>query len=289
MDYRDRKGNDVSNKTGQDAYLEKLYGSVPGRFLMNVLAAPGVSKVVGRFMDSWLSTFMISSFIRKNHICLSEYERKKYRSFNEFFTRKIKAGKRPIDTEPSHLIAPCDGMITVYPIDLHTKMKIKNSTYTVASLLRNEKLASEYAGGYCVVIRLSVDNYHRYCYIDRAVKDRNHFIPGVLHTVNPAVLDHVMIYKENSREYCVMDTVNFGRVIQMEVGAMLVGRIRNNHNVAVVKRGQEKGRFDYGGSTVVLLFARDQVALDEDIMRNSSEGMETKICMGEKIGKAMFS
>ncbi len=289
MDYMDREGNRIANVTGQDKYLYALYATVPGRAVMKLLAAPVVSGIVGKFMDSWMSTFMISSFVRKNGIRLSDYERKKYRSFNEFFTRRIKPEKRPIDQEQTHLIAPCDSLVTVYPIDLHTRIKIKHSVYTVGSLLQNDRLAAAFTGGYCVVCRLSVDNYHRYCYIDNAVKGRNHFIPGVLHTVNPAVLEHIKIYKENSREYCVMDTANFGRVVQMEVGAMLVGRIRNNHQVAVVRRGQEKGCFDYGGSTVVLLFQRDQLAIDDDILKNSAQGIETKIHMGEKIGKAMFS
>lgn len=288
MDYKDREGNLFRNMTGQDKFLEKVYSNVCGRFAMKILAAPVVSRAVGRFMDTWPSTFLIGRFIRKNHIRMTDYERRKYRSFNEFFTRRLKEGKRPVDREPSHLIAPCDGMVTVYPINLWTKIFVKHSCYNVASLLRNEKLAAGYAGGCCVVLRLSVDNYHRYCYVDTAAKGRNRFIPGVLHTVNPAVLDHVKIYKENARSYCILDTKNFGKVVQMEVGAMCVGRIHNYHREALVRRGQEKGRFEFGGSTVVLLFQRDEVAIDDDILKNSAQGIETKVRLGEKIGKAMF-
>lgn len=138
------------------------------------------------------------------------------------------------------------------------------------------------------MLRLTVDNYHRYCYIDHAVKGRNHVIRGVLHTVNPAVLEHIRIYKENTRAWCAMETRNFGKVVQMEVGAMMVGKINNYHREAVVKRGQEKGRFEYGGSTVVLLVKRDEIAVDHDILKNSADGIETKVRMGERIGKAMF-
>lgn len=289
MDYMDREGNLIQNTTGQDKFLDTVYSNVCGRFVMKLLAVPAVSRAIGCFMDAWPSTFLIGRFIRKNHINMADYERRKYRSFNEFFTRKLKAGKRPVDMEPSHLIAPCDGMVTVYPIDLHTKIAIKHSYYTVASMLRNEQLAAEYVGGCCVVVRLAVDNYHRYAYVDTAAKGRNHFIPGVLHTVNPAVLEHVKIYKENARSYCVLDTKNFGKVIQMEVGAMCVGRIRNYHRKALVRRGQEKGRFEFGGSTVVLLFRRDEVAIDDDILKNSAKGLETKVSLGERIGRAMFS
>ncbi len=288
MDYKDREGKLFHNVTGQDKFLDMVYSNVCGRLAMKLLSAPVVSRAVGLFMDTWPSTFMIGRFIRKNHIRMSDYERRKYRSFNDFFTRQVKEGKRPADREPSHLIAPCDGAVTAYPIDLRTKIYLKHSCYTVASMLRDERLAAEYAGGVCIVLRLSVDDYHRYCYVDTAVKGRNHFIPGCLHTVNPAVLDHVNIYKENARSYCILDTKNFGRVVQMEVGAMCVGRIRNYHREAVVRRGQEKGRFEFGGSTVVLFLKRDEVAVDDDILRNSAQGIETKVKLGERIGRAMF-
>ncbi len=288
MDYKDRSGKLVKNATGQDKFLEFVYSNIPGRMAMKLLASPAVSQVVGKFMDTWPSTFLISSFIRKNHISMAGYEKKKYHSFNEFFTRRLRLGKRPIDKEDSHLIAPCDGLVTVYPIDLRTKIRIKQSWYTVGSMLRDKRLAAEFAGGYCIVLRLTVDNYHRYCYIDHAVKGRNHIIHGVLHTVNPAVLEHIRIYKENTRAWCAMETRNFGKVVQMEVGAMMVGKINNYHREAVVKRGQEKGRFEYGGSTVVLLVKRDEIAVDHDILKNSADGIETKVRMGERIGKAMF-
>ncbi len=289
MDYKDRSGKLTRQDTTQDKFLDFIYSNVPGRALMRFLSMPWISRVVGRLLSTWPSTFLIDSFVKKNHIRMSDYERRRYRSYNEFFTRKIRPKKRPIDRTPGHLIAPCDGKVTVYPIDLRTRIKIKHSTYTIGSLLQNDELAAKYTGGYCVVLRLTVDNYHRYCYVDDAAKGRNHFIQGVLHTVNPAVLEHIKIYKENSRSYCVLDTKNFGPVIQMEVGALMVGKINNYHREAIVRRGQEKGRFEFGGSTVVLLLQRDQVVIDEDILRNSSEDIETLVSMGESIGKAMFS
>ncbi|MBQ9119891.1 MAG: phosphatidylserine decarboxylase [Lachnospiraceae bacterium] len=288
MDYKDRSGNLTKQDTSQDKFLDFVYSNLPGRALMRVLSMPWISKVAGRLLSTWPSTFFIDPFVKKNHIRMSDYEPKRYRSYNEFFTRKIRPKRRPIDTTPEHLIAPCDGKVTVYPIDLKTKIKIKHSTYTIASMLQDEALAAQYTGGYCVVLRLTVDNYHRYCYVDDADKGRNHFIKGALHTVNPAVLEHIKIYKENSRSYCVLDTSHFGKVIQMEVGALMVGKINNYHRKAKVSRGQEKGRFEFGGSTVVLLLQRDQVAIDDDILQNSAQNIETLVSMGERIGKAMF-
>lgn len=288
MNYKDRAGNIIHGTTKQDQSLEFLYSKAPMRFLLRMLAAPTVSKLAGRFLDSWASTFFIDSFVKKNQIKMSDYERRRYRSYNDFFTRKIKTSKRPIDREPSTLIAPCDGKVSAYPISLDTKFKIKNSYYTIESMLRDQELAKEYIGGTCVILRLTVDNYHRYCYVDDAVKKRNHFIPGRLYTVNPVILDYVNIYKENSRSYCVLNTKNFDKVIQMEVGALMVGKINNYHRHAIVSRGQEKGKFEFGGSTVVLLLKRDAAAVDDDILKNTSDGYETIVKMGEQIGKALY-
>lgn len=288
MKYRDREGNEVSNNTNQDKLLDLLYSNAIGRLGLRALSAPCISRLGGAILNTWPSTFLIDPFVKKNQIKMSDYIPMRYRSYNEFFTRKIRADKRPIDRNPSSLITPSDGKVSAYQIELDKKFKIKNSYYTVESLLQNRELANDFAGGTIVIIRLSVDNYHRYCYVDDANKERNHFIHGKLYTVNPVILDHVNIYKENSRSYCELDTKNFGKVIQMEVGALMVGKINNYHKTAVVKRGQEKGKFEFGGSTVVLLLQRDQVVIDEDILINSMEGYETIVRMGEKIGTGLY-
>ena len=288
MNYKDRQGNAMEGGTKQDKTLEYLYSKALFRFALRVIATPAISKIAGKLLDTWPSSFLIDSFVKNNHIKLSDYEKRKYRSYNDFFTRKIKKSKRPIDMEPSTLIAPCDGKVSAFQINLNSKFKIKNSYYTVESMLRNSKLAQEFMGGTCVILRLTVDNYHRYSYVDDGYKERNHFIPGKLYTVNPIVLDHVNIFKENSRAYCVLNTKNFGKVIQMEVGALMVGKINNYHRQAVVSRGQEKGKFEFGGSTVVLLLKRDVAAIDEDILQNTKDGYETIVKMGEAIGKALY-
>ena len=73
---------------------------------------------------------------------------------------------------------------------------------------------------------------------------------------------------------------------QVEVGAMLVGRIVNYHGERAVKRGEEKGMFEFGGSTIVMLFEKDRIEIDSDILRNSANGDETIVKYGEKIGKS---
>lgn len=235
-------------------------------------------------MDSALSKPLIKPFIKRSGIDTSEYVMYPFRSYNDFFTRVIKPEKRPVDLEPDHLISPCDSKLTVHKISKNSIFRIKGSRYRVSDLLKNEFLANRFCGGYCFIFRLEVDDYHRYCYIDDGTKTENTYIAGELHTVNPVALERYNIYKRNCREYTVLHTDNFGDVVQVEVGAMLVGRIVNHHGEGGFCRGDEKGKFEFGGSTVVLLFGRDRVCPDEDILRNSAEGIETVVKYGEKIG-----
>ena len=193
---------------------------------------------------------------------------------------------RPVDMDRGHLTAPCDSKLTVLGITDDLKFTLKHTQYTLESLLRDNALARKYAGGHALVFRLTVDDYHRYCYVADGKKDRNRRIPGVYHTVNPIANDHYPIYKENAREYSILHSDVFGDILMMEVGALLVGKIVNHHEEASVIRGQEKGYFRFGGSTVVLLLEANRVKIDPDILENSGENIETIVRMGEKIGQA---
>ena len=282
-----RSGEIIATNEKQNRLLKKLYGTVSGRIALKVLTAPVISKAAGLYMDSPFSKPLISRFISSNNIDTSQYIMEDFRSYNGFFTRRIRPEKRPIDTEPGHLISPCDSKLTAYRINKDSIFRIKNSYYRVSDLLRNEFLARRYEGGYCLIFRLEVDDYHRYCYIDDGIKTGNTFIRGELHTVNPIALKRYNIYKRNSREYTILHTANFGDVVQVEVGAMLVGRICNRHNEHSFTRGEEKGMFEFGGSTIVMLFERNSIIPDRDIAVNSKNGFETVVKYGEKIGKAV--
>lgn len=284
---KDRNGEIVVTNEKQNILLKKLYGTVCGRVILKALTAPAVSKVAGVFMDSWLSVPLIKRFIKSSGIDTSQYVMKKFRSYNEFFTRRVKRGMRPIDRMPSHFISPCDSKLTVYKIGKSSVFRIKGSRYRVSDLIQNDFLAKRYEGGYCMIFRLEVDDYHRYCYIDSGTKTENTFINGELHTVNPIALEHYNIYKRNCREYTVLHTENFGDVVQVEVGAMMVGRIVNRHGAAEVVRGEEKGKFEFGGSTIVLLVQEDMIRIDDDILRNSAENIETVVKYGEKVAASV--
>lgn len=266
--------------------LKYLYNTVSGRALLKALSAPGVSRACGRFMDSRMSTVIVPAFVKKNGIDLSEYEKKKYGSFNDFFTRQIKSECRPISDESEELPAPCDGLLSAYRIGEGTVIPVKQSSYTVSQLLGGAEIADRYRNGICLVFRLCVDNYHRYCYLDSGMTEENRYIPGVLHTVRPVAMAKYPVFAQNCREYTVMDTEHFGKVTQIEVGAMLVGKIDNYRKDGPFTRGEEKGRFLYGGSTIVLLFEEDTVEISKSLFADTGKGIETPVRMGQTIGKS---
>lgn len=266
--------------------LQFLYGTIPGRFLLKPLTSPQLSQLCGRFLDSEYSSFLIDPFVHRNHIQLCDYEMENVRSFNDFFSRKIKMGKRPINMDFDKMIAPCDGLLSVWKIEEDTVLPVKQSRYSISSLLHSRKLAQRYTNGYCLVFRLCVNHYHRYCYVDSGKKSRNIFISGRLHTVRPIALRQLPVFTENSREYTAIRSQKFGTLIQMEVGAMLVGRIVNHEGRGAAVRGREKGYFQYGGSTIIVLAESERVQIRKDIIRNSELGKETPVIMGEVIGYA---
>ncbi len=275
-------------KQQESSSLRFLYNTTFGRLLLKPITGRTVSKLCGTFLDSPISKCLIDGFVKSNNIDLSQCQKTEFDSFNDFFTRKLKDGSRPIDTESSHLISPCDGLLTVYKINGDTVMPVKQSRYSIASLLHNKKLAREFDGGYAFVFRLCVNHYHRYCYPDSGSKGENYFIKGKLHTVRPIALEAFPVFCENCREYTVIESDNFGRLIQMEVGALLVGKIANRHGSASFVRGEEKGKFLYGGSTVILLVKKDTVNVNGEIMRNSLSGIETPVKMGESIATKLI-
>lgn len=274
-------------KINQQTALDFLYNTVLGRILLKPLTCKGISVLAGKFLDSSFSTVFINSFIRNNNIDEQEYQKRKYTSFNDYFTRKGVSGFRTLDVNPDSFISPCDSALTVHRITSDSRYSIKNSMYTVADLLRDDELAKEYEDGYIFIFRLAVNNYHRYCFVDNSTILSSKKIDGKFHTVMPIALNSCNVYSENTREYTVLETKSFDKIIQCEVGAMLVGRISNNQYLFPVRRGQEKGKFEFGGSTIIVLVKKDTVAIRKDIAYNSVNGIETNVLIGEKIGQKL--
>ena len=285
MIWKDRNGAIVPGDDGQDRMLEWMYGTPIGRVLVKLMIRPRVSRAAGWLLDRRISALAVGPFIRKNRISMVDFEERRFTSFNDFFTRRLKPGRRPVDREACHLIAPCDSKLTVYPIEPDFRFWVKGTEYTLGGLLHNEVLARNFLGGTLLLFRLTVGDYHRYAYPDDGFIGQSVRIQGVYHTVNPAAASRYPIYRENTREYALLKSENFDTILQMEVGAAMVGRIVNGPGERQVVRGEEKGRFEFGGSTVILLLQKDAAALDADIVQNTREDVETVVQLGQRIGE----
>lgn len=266
--------------------LSFLYTTPVGRGLLSILVSPAVSQAAGMVMNSGLSSLAVPGFIKSHDIDVSEFEKTSFSSYNDFFTRKLKSGARPFEVSDDALISPCDAKLTLYPIMKDSRFWIKQGQYTLKSLLRDEKLAKQFEGGILWQLRLSVDDYHRYIYPVSGRRSHERTIHGVFHTVQPIALEHCPVYKENTRKYCLIKTKELGTVLMMEVGAMMVGRITNHDDMpGNVTCGEEKGYFEFGGSTIILLTQKDTVVPRKDIVYHSISGGEAFIKQGEKIAR----
>lgn len=269
------------------AALRFLYRTAPGRGVLKLLTRPGLSRAAGHFLDTPVSRLLITPFVKKTGVRLADYVPERYACFNDFFCRRIRPELRPLPEDPALLMAPCDGLLSAYRLTGETVLPVKQSRYTVSELLHGDRAAARFADGFALVFRLCVDHYHRYCYVDDGVKGPNVFLPGMLHTVRPIALEQVPVFVRNSREYTLMETAHFGTVCQVEVGALLVGRIENLHGPGPVRRGAEKGRFLYGGSTVILLLEKGKVQVDEALFAATESGVETPVRLGQTLGRSI--
>ena len=269
-------------KQGSKA-LRFLYTNRLGRVALRRLVKREVSQQARGLFKCSVSRLAIPLFIRKAKIDMTQFMPGPYRSFNEFFIRQIRPKARPIDKTPEHVISPCDAKAAAYPVTRGSVWHVKGTDYSLAALLGSAELAARYEGGVGVVLRLTPDDYHRYCYLDDGYLETYHFIPGVLHTVQP-IAEKEQVLAVNCREYTVLQTEHFGPVLQMEVGAVLIGHIVNYHSHHRFKRGEEKGRFEYGGSTILLFFEKGRVRLHPQLFTSGSCGREVRLRMGQTIG-----
>ncbi len=284
MDYIDLDGKLIEETTGQDKLLTFLYTNAFGRMLLKPLVCPSISRLSGKLLDTELSSMLVNSFIKREHVDMTDYMPRKYTSFNDFFTRKMKDGARPVDEDEDALVSPCDCRASVYPILENSNFSIKHTEYTLRSLLHSKKLASRFQGGYLYVLRLTVTDYHRYIYAATGEQTKNYRIEGSFHTVNPIANDYLPIYKENTREYTLIKTKDMGSILQMEVGALLVGKIKNHKEKCHCEKGEEKGYFEYGGSTIIVITEPGVIAPSESLLNNTANDLETKVLQGQAIG-----
>ena len=282
----DRHKQEYINETEyKEDTIKFLYTTMIGRAMLNtVIARPYFSKLVAKYKKSEISRADIVPFIKKYNINTKPYKLSEMKSFNDFFIRKREIIEN--DTDCNDLVAIADAKLSVYNITNDLKLHVKNSDYSVDEIIGNAEIAKEYIGGKCIVFRMTVDDYHRYHFLDNGFIRKHYKIKGELHTVRP-IQSKYKAFSRNCREVTLMRTDNFGDVVQVEVGATLVGCIKNEYKDSMFTKLQEKGHFEYGGSTIIL-FMKNNVTIDKDIEICSKHNIEVKVNIGEKIGRSKY-
>jgi phosphatidylserine decarboxylase len=265
--------------------LHLLYETTLGRLLLGAIFARRWYSSLSAIKDKRPNSVRkIQPLVDRFGIDMSDYPEQSYTSYDSFVTRKIDPAKRPVASDPHALIAVADSRVLAYSVTSEGRIPVKQSSYTITELLRDPDLAAAYNAGTCLLFRLGTEDYHRYCFADDGEVIRTKSINGVLHSVQPISSKRYKAFSENYREYSVIETANFGTVVTIEVGALLVGKI-HNHDVTSCLRGQEKGYFSLGGSAILYLLKPGIVTIDSDIMEYSRQQIETKVRLGEKIGE----
>lgn len=256
-----------------------------------LLKHPQASWLTGLWCNCRYSRMHIARFVKQNSIRVQECEKSpdQFTSFNDFFTRKLKPHARPINKNPQALISPADCRMLAYPIGNNTVVPIKGKTIRVEKLLQAHKAAQPFHEGLCIVCRLAVSDYHRFCYVDDCRHGEIQKINGFYRAVHPLSLKNMKdVFCENRRQLTLLHTKYFGLVAHVDVGALLVGKIKQHFLQGTqAHKGQEKGFFEFGASTIILLLQPNRVHIDTDITQNTQRGIETRVLYGERIGTAI--
>jgi phosphatidylserine decarboxylase len=295
--YKDRNSGTLrEEKVAGEKFLKWSCETKTGKLFTGLLGSRKCfSVLIGFVQDLRFSRRHVINFIEEMDINLKEAQREsaeEYQSFNDFFTRKLKPSSRPVDKDPHALISPADGRLLAYgTVKAGQLLQVKGMWFPIKKLLNNAQLADRYEGGSAVIMRLNPTDYHRFHFPADGLPHQPKSIRGSYYSVNPIVLSHTeQVFCRNRREITLLESRLFGIIAIIEVGAALVGSIRQTYRPnQPVLRGAEKGYFQFGGSTILMLFEPGKVKLDDDLVHNSGEGYETLVKMGERIGKAVTS
>ncbi len=279
-----------TEKVYGDAFLRFTYGNPLGRLSLHALVKRAAfSRWYGRRMDHPRSRQKIAPFIESYQLDASEFAEPcdAFRTFNEFFYRKLKPGARPIDPAPNTAVFPADARhLGFHDLSKIEGIFVKGATFSLEALLQDAELARRFHDGSLLLSRLCPVDYHRFHFPVNGVPSAPRLIDGPLFSVNPLALkQNIRILAENRRSLCKIESPEFGLVLMLEIGATCVGGFEYTFEPGKpVRKGDEKGYFKFGGSSTITLFERGKIQFDADLLDYSKRGIELYARIGDRLG-----
>ncbi|XP_057464618.1 phosphatidylserine decarboxylase proenzyme 2-like [Actinidia eriantha] len=277
--------------------MRAIYQSKLGLRLMDKGAKElleSISEKQGKKMASVESAEDIPKFIEffKDQINMAEvkYPLEHFKTFNDFFIRELKPGARPISCTGHDDVAVCaaDSRLMAFRnVEDSLRFWIKGQRFSIHGLLGKEISSTAFLGGSLVIFRLAPQDYHRFHLPVSGTIENFVDIPGSLYTVNPIAVNskYCNVFTENKRAVAIISTRDFGKVAFVAIGATMVGSItftkkKGDH----IQKGDEFGYFSFGGSTVICVFEKDTIEIDDDLLTNSARSLETLVSVGMTLG-----
>jgi phosphatidylserine decarboxylase len=235
------------------------------------------------------STRLILPFIEKYNLDVDEFAASPlgFKSFNEFFYRQLKPTARPVAAGDGVAVLPADGRHLAFPsVEAADGFYVKGAKFSLEALLADAELAREFAGGAMLISRLCPVDYHRFHFPVSGNPGESRLVNGWLYSVSPVALRRNIHYlTENKRMITRIESLHFGPVLMLEVGATNVGSIRQGYVTGrPVSKGDEKGFFAFGGSCVITLFRPGRIKFESDLLEMSRQHVETYARMGDRLG-----
>jgi phosphatidylserine decarboxylase len=287
LDYRDREtGALLREQVYAAGQLEFLYGHPIGKLLLkHVLARRSFSWLYGFTKRTRRSRDQITSFIETLGVDTREIEKpiEAYGSLDEFFSRRLRPGARPVDPNPDHLLSPCDGRALAWQCLADGRLVVKSTRTTVAEMIGDPVTAAEFSNAAVLLVRLAAADYHRCHFPASGVAHAPQAVGDRLHSVHPIALEAGAPSFANYRMRTRIDSDAFGPLLIIEVGALTVGSIVQTFAPSRVERGQEKSYFRFGGSALLMLAKTDRIVFDDDLTRFAAEGMESQVRVGRRV------
>ena len=272
--------------------LRWAYGNPLGRLAQWLLIRRWiVSAWYGSRMDTLSSSLKIKPFIEQYGLDEGEFAEPvdDFNSFNEFFFRKLKPSARPVNAVADSVVFPADGRHLAFAdITAESNFFVKGQSFDLAIFLGDADLAKRYEGGSMILSRLCPVDYHRFHFPCEGNPGPPRFINGWLYSVNPiALVTRPSIFWENKRVVTAIESPSLGQVQFVDIGATMVGSIRQTYTPGeTVAKGEEKGYFAFGGSSVAVLFEKGRIEFDADLLENTVNGFETYARVSERMGRA---